>query len=173
MFVVERGGNVRIVKNGVLQPISFLVVQNVDTSGERGLLSIAFPPNYASSGLVYAFAAVAGQLRVIEYHVTSNRDIADSADGRVVLAQSLGSATNHNGGQLAFGPDGYLYVSMGENATSSNAQTATNDLGKILRIDPRQSGANQFTIPPGNPVDGAVGAKPEIWARGLRNPYRA
>jgi glucose/arabinose dehydrogenase len=186
VFVVERGGGVRIVENGVLQPTPFLTVPNIDTSGERGLLSIAFPPDYATSGLFYVFAVAAGadaldpgaqvgDLRVIEYRRSAtDPDLADPASARLVLKQTHGAPTNHNGGQLAFGPEGLLYVTMGDAANSSNAQTLANDLGKILRIDPRDPpGAPTFGVPPSNPFVATAGARPEIYALGLRNPFRA
>jgi glucose/arabinose dehydrogenase len=186
VFVVERGGGVRIVENGVLQPTPFLTVPNIDTNGERGLLSIAFPPDYATSGLFYVFAvaagadaldpgALAGDLRVIEYRRSAtNPDLADPTSARLVLHQAHSTATNHNGGQLAFGPEGLLYVTMGDAATGSNAQDRENDLGKILRIDPLDPpGAATFSVPPSNPFVATAGARPEIYAFGLRNPFRA
>jgi glucose/arabinose dehydrogenase len=144
VFFVERAGGVRVVENGELQATPFLTVPNVDTDGERGLLSVAFPPDYATSGLFYMFAVAAGpdtlepaalpgDLRVIEYRRSAtNPDLADPASARLVLQQAHSGPTNHNGGQLAFGPDGFLYVTMCDAATSSNAQTLSNDLGKIL-----------------------------------------
>jgi glucose/arabinose dehydrogenase len=180
LFVVERGGAVRVVRDGVLRATPFLTVPNVDTSGERGLLSIAFAPDYATSGLFYVFTVAkapdtfggaAGDLRVVEYRRSAaNPDLADPASARLVLAQPHAGPTNHNGGQLAFGPDGFLYVTIGDAAVSSNAQTLSNDLGKVLRIDP---GKAPFAVPPSNPFVGTPGARPEIYALGLRNPFRA
>jgi glucose/arabinose dehydrogenase len=184
LFVVERGGVVRVVENGILLPIPFLTVPNVDTIGERGLLSIAFAPDYATSGLFYVFTVAkapdgfggsAGDLRVLEYRrSTVDPNLADPTSPRLVLAQPHPGASNHNGGQLMFGPDGYLYVTMGDGgATPANAQSLANDLGKILRIDPReQPGAAPYGIPASNPFAGP-GVRPEIYAYGLRNPYRA
>ncbi|MFA9272532.1 MAG: sorbosone dehydrogenase family protein, partial [Baekduiaceae bacterium] len=172
VFVVLRGGTVRIVRGGALQPTPFLTVPSVDTSGERGLLSIAFPPDHATSGLVYVFAVVSGQIRILEYRIGSNPDVADPASARIVLAQDV-VATNHIGGQLAFGPDGMLYVTVGENAVPANSQSLSNVLGKVLRIDPRAAGGAPYTIPVDNPFAGVPGARGEIWALGLRNPYRA
>lgn len=170
VFVVLRGGTVRIVRDGVLQPTPFLTVPGVDTSGERGLLSIAFAPDHVTSGLVYAFAVISGQIRILEYRTGANPDVADPSSARLVLAQDV-VATNHIGGQLAFGPDGMLYVTFGENAVPANSQSLTNLLGKVLRIDPR--GGTPYAIPADNPFVGTLGARGEIWALGLRNPYRA
>jgi hypothetical protein len=186
LFVVERGGGVRIVENGALLQTPFLTVPNVDTNGERGLLSIAFSPNYATSGLFYVFTVAAGpdaldpsglegDLRVVEYRRSAtDPSLADPASARLVLKQPHGGATNHNGGQLAFGPEGLLYVTMGDAANGSNAQSLANDLGKVLRIDPReQPGGASFGIPASNPFVGTMGARAEIYGLGLRNPYRA
>ena len=183
LFVVERGGAVRIVKDGVLQAAPFLTVPNVETSGERGLLSIAFPPDYADSGLFYIFTVAAhsdgfggatGDLRILEYRRSDfDPDLADPGSARLVLAQSH-AATNHNGGQLAFGPDGLLYITMGDGANGANAQATSNDLGKVLRIDPPDPpGTDSFSVPPSNPFFGVPQARPEIYALGFRNPYRA
>lgn len=182
LFVVERGGGVRIVENGVLRDTPFLTVPNVDTDVERGLLSIAFDPDYASSGLLYVFTVAkepdglggaAGDLRIVEYRRSLiDPNLADPASARLVL-EVPHSAGNHNGGQLAFGPDGFLYVTIGDNAVAANAQDLANDLGKVLRIDPSPQSGIGFGVPPSNPFVGTVGARPEIFALGLRNPYRA
>jgi hypothetical protein len=186
LFVVERDGGVRIVEDGVLRTTPFLTVPNVDTDGERGLLSIAFAPDYATSGLFYVFtvadgpdaldpSGAVGDLRVVEYRrSTSDPSLADPGSARLVLKEAHGGATNHNGGQLAFGSEGLLYVTTGDAANGANAQSLANDLGKLLRIDPReQSGGADFGIPASNPFVGTAGARPEIYARGLRNPFRA
>lgn len=186
LFVVERAGRVRIVEEGVLQATPFLTVPNVDTGGERGLLSIAFSPDYATSGLLYVFtvpagpdaldpSGVAGDVRIVEYRRSaSNPDLADPASARLVFEHDHSSANFHYGGQLAFGPDGFLYVTMGDAAVGDNAQDLSNDLGKVLRIDPRDPpGPESFGVPASNPFVGTGGARPEIYARGLRNPYRA
>lgn len=183
-FVAERGGGIRIVRDGILQPTPFLVVPNVDTSGERGLSSIAFAPDYATSGLFYVFAighgpdeidpaGEAGDVRVIEYRrSTSDPNLADPGSARLVFKQPHNDQA-HNGGQIAFGPEGLLYVTIGDNHNAANAQDLGNDLGKVLRIDPHAAGAASYTVPPSNPFVGVAGARPEIYAWGLRNPYRA
>jgi glucose/arabinose dehydrogenase len=186
LFVVERGGGVRIVEDGILRPTPFLTVPNVDTSVERGLLSIAFAPDYATSGLFYVFAVAAGpdaldpsgetgDLRIVEYSRSiTDPSLADASSARLVLKQSHGAAANHNGGQLAFGAEGLLYATTGDAANGANAQDLANDLGKLLRIDPReQAGGASFGVPASNPFVGTAGAKPEIYALGLRNPFRA
>ncbi len=176
VFVAEREGGIRIVKHGTLLPAPFLTVPNVDTNGERGLESIAFAPDYATSHLFYVFAVIAGspaQVQVIEYQASADPDVANLGSARIVLAQNM-SSPYHNGGQLAFGPDGLLYITIGENQVSSNAQTLSNVLGKVLRIDPRKpAGPGSYTIPADNPFVGVGGARGEIWALGLRNPFRA
>jgi glucose/arabinose dehydrogenase len=183
LFVAERGGGVRIFENGVLRPTPFLTVPNVDVGGERGLLSIAFAPDYASSGLLYVFTvakeagefgAEPGELQVVEYkRSASDPNLADEASARLVLGIPH-SATNHNGGQIAFGRDGFLYVTIGDNANSANAQDLANLFGKVLRIDPRGFvNDGEYGVPASNPFVGDPGAKEEIYALGLRNPYRA
>ena len=118
--------------------------------GERGLLSIAFAPDYAISGLLYADATLSnGTIVVWEFHAAAGANVAD-AGHRLVLSIPH-PATNHNGGQLQFGPDGYLYVSVGDGGVGANGQNAGVLLGKILRIDPRASGGQPYTIPPGQP----------------------
>jgi glucose/arabinose dehydrogenase len=185
LFVAERGGGVRIVEDGVLRPTSFVTVPNVDTFSERGLLSIAFAPDYATSGLFYVFTVAAGpdaldpsgetgDLRIVEYsRSTMDPGLADPSSARLVLKQAHGSAANHNGGQLAFGPEGFLYVTMGDAANGANSQDLANDLGKVLRIDPHPPSGVGFGAPTSNPFVGIAGARQEIYALGLRNPFRA
>ena len=184
LFVAERGGGVRIFENGALRPAPFLTVPNVDISGERGLLSIAFAPDYAASGLLYVFTvakeagefgATPGELQVVEYRRSAlDPGLADPGSARLVLGIPH-SATNHNGGQIAFGPDGLLYVTVGDNAVQTNAQDLTNLFGKVLRIDPRGfANDGEYDVPPSNPFFGdGPGTREEIYALGLRNPYRA
>ncbi|MDX6563117.1 MAG: hypothetical protein QOD65_2931 [Gaiellales bacterium] len=168
IFVVERGGTVRVVENGVVLPAPFLdVTDEIGGGGERGLLSIAFAPDYAVSGLVYAFATQPnGTLVVWEFHAAPGADVTDA--GHFTVLSIPHSAANHNGGQLQFGPDGYLYIGVGDNGNAANGQDTTVPLGKILRIVPHAGAA--YAIPPGQPF--APGAAPEIYAYGLRNPWR-
>ncbi len=183
VFVVERGGGVRIVENGVLLKQPFLNVPNVDTEVERGLLSIAFPPDYATSGLFYVFTVAAGpdelepgaepgQIRVVEYRRSADPDVADQSSARLVFTLEH-DAGNHNGGQVMFGPEGLLYITLGDDANGSNAQTLGNFFGKVLRIDPRDpAGEAAYSVPESNPTF-PEDFKSAIYAIGLRNPYRA
>ena len=173
LYVVERAGTIRRLG----APGIFLdITPQVSGGGERGLLSMAFAPDYASSGRFYVFHTdPGGDLTVAEYHRAS-AESADPASRRVVLVIEHSAQANHNGGQLAFGPDGYLYVSTGDGGGSSdpmaNGQNLGVLLGKVLRIDPRPAGGAAYAVPPGNPFAGTPGAAPEIWAYGFRNPWR-
>jgi Glucose / Sorbosone dehydrogenase len=184
VFVVERGGGIRIVKDGVLLPKPFLTVPNVDTEVERGLLSMAFPPDYASTGLFYVFTvaagpdeldpeAEAGQIRILEYHRSAtDPDLAEPGSARLVF-ETEHSAGNHNGGQIMFGPEGLLYITIGDNAKSSNAQNVLNDFGKVLRIDPSDPpGEATYSVPASNPTF-PEDIHSALYSIGLRNPYRA
>jgi glucose/arabinose dehydrogenase len=176
LFVVERGGTIQALHDGT--STQFLNISTmVDTVSERGLLSMAFDPNYATNGLFYVFfndngtgGATQGDIHIDEYHVSSNPNVADQATRRPVMTIGHSSAGNHNGGQLQFGKDGLLYISVGEAAVGANAQTLGNPLGKILRIDPHGGGSGVHGIPPSNPFVGSP--TPEIWSLGLRNPFR-
>jgi glucose/arabinose dehydrogenase len=186
LFVVEQAAAERLVKGGELQPTPFLIVPDVHTFGERGLMSIAFSPDYTETGRLYVFYAAIGadvldpsgaegDLRVVEYpRSASDPDIADPSSARLVLKQPH-THTNHNGGQLAFGPDGFLYITIGDGVLNPmNAQDPGTYLGKLPRIDPRDPPeADTQSVPASNPFVGVEGARPEIYALGLRNPYRA
>jgi glucose/arabinose dehydrogenase len=157
----------RVVKNGALLPTPFLTV-NVNAAGERGLLGVAFDPNFAANRFVYVYYTTATS----PIHNRVSRFIADGdtalAGSETILLEldNLSGATNHNGGAMHFGADGKLYVAVGENATPSHAQTLGNLLGKMLRINPDGS------IPEDNPFfNAAAGKNRAIWALGLRNPY--
>jgi uncharacterized protein (TIGR03437 family) len=166
LFVCLQGGNLRVIKNGTLLPTPFLTL-TVDSSGERGLLGVAFDPSFATNNFVYVYYTVPGSPahnRVSRF--TANGDVVATGSELVLLnLDNLSSATNHNGGAIHFGPDGKLYVAVGENANSANSQTLTNLLGKVLRIN------SDGTIPSDNPFFNTAGARREIWALGLRNPF--
>jgi Glucose / Sorbosone dehydrogenase len=183
LFVVERAGRIQVVKNGVTEGTPFLDIHTQTTiDGERGLLSMAFDPNYASNGLFYVFYTdsgppdgTLGDGQIDEFHVSSNPDVADASSQRHVLTigRPLAGATNHNGGQLQFGPGGYLYVSVGDGGTGgAPAHDLTVLNGKMLRIDPHGATPGAYTIPSDNPFFGSLSARNEIWAIGLRNPWR-
>ncbi|WP_225712594.1 PQQ-dependent sugar dehydrogenase [Bradyrhizobium semiaridum] len=181
LFVVQQNGTVRIVDlvTGQLLPTPFLTA-NVDANGERGLLGLAFDPDYATNGFVYAYMTVTtggAHNEIVRYHV--NPANPNTVDGMTTVMSlgNLSSATNHNGGWIGFGPDGYLYAAVGDNANGNNAQTAANLFGKIVRIDvhadafPADPNKN-YAIPSDNMFVGTVGAAAEIFALGLRNPFR-
>lgn len=180
VYVVEQTGAVRIVRNGKVLPTPFLdLTGQVKLSSEPGLLSIAFAPDYASSGLVYVFyntLAGNGDLRLAEYRRHPiDRDIVDPYRDRTLLTIPK-PWENHNGGMLQFGPDGYLYASVGDGDSGVivppgfYAQRRDELLGNILRIDPRKG--DPYVIPADNPFVDIDGVRPEIWAYGLRNPWR-
>jgi len=167
IFVLQQGGSVRVIKNGQLLSTPFLTL-TVDSQGERGLLGIAFDPAFATNHFIYLYYTVPTapeHNRVSRF--TANGDVAVPNSEHVLLdLDNLSSATNHNGGGLHFGPDGKLYLGVGENANGSNAQTLTNLLGKLLRFN------SDGTIPTDNPFYAtASGKNRAIWALGLRNPF--
>ncbi len=176
IFVAEQPGRVMIVRDGRLLPRAFLDIRDrVGCCGERGLLSIAFPPAYASKNYFYVnYTDRSGDTVVARYRVAGHPDVADPASEEVLLL--IGQPyTNHNGGQLAFGPDGFLYIGMGDGGSGgdpqNNGQKSGTLLGKLLRIDV-ESGASPYRVPPDNPFVNKKGFRPEIWATGLRNPWR-
>ena len=166
LFVCLQSGNLRVIKNGALLPTPFLTL-SVDSSGERGLLGVAFDPNFAANNFVYVYYTVpTAPIHNRVSRFTANGDVAMAGSELVLLnLDNLSSATNHNGGAIHFGPDGKLYIAVGENANPSNSQTLANVLGKILRIN------SDGTIPSDNPFFNTMGARKEIWALGLRNPF--
>ncbi|SPS00423.1 PQQ-dependent sugar dehydrogenase [Cupriavidus taiwanensis] len=176
LFVVERAGRIRIVRDGALLATPFLDIGALTTTdGERGLLSMAFDPDYAANGRFYVYYTdTGGAITIARYHVSAaNPDVAD-ASGTVLLSIPHPTFSNHNGGQLAFGPDRMLYIGTGDGGgggdPAGNAQNAATLLGKMLRID--VSGASGYGVPAGNPLLGQSGSRGEIWALGLRNPWR-
>jgi glucose/arabinose dehydrogenase len=172
LFVCLQGGQLRVIENGVLLPTPFVTVTTT-ALGERGLLGIAFDPSFASNHFVYVYYTVTTapiHNRVSRF--TANGNVAVPGSEFVLVdLDNLSTASNHNGGAIHFGPDGKLYVAVGENADASNAQSLDNRLGKLLRINA------DGTIPPDNPTSfpgiagSPSGANQAIWAVGLRNPF--
>lgn len=177
LFIVQRDGKILIHKNGALNAAPFLDVGALlaNDGGEQGLLGLAFDPNYETNGRFYiVYTALDYAVTLARYTVSANPDLANSS-GEILLSIPK-TRTNHNGGMIAFGPDGYLYMAAGDGGgggdPDNNAQNRTVLLGKILRLDVSSAGA--YTIPPTNPYynhpNPAI--KQEIWSYGLRNPWR-
>jgi len=167
LFVCQQGGQLRVIKNGSLLSTPFVSL-TVDSSGERGLLGIAFDPNFATSHYLYVYYTVAtSPIHNRLSRFTAAGDTAVPGSEAIILElDNLSSATNHNGGAIHFGPDGKLYVGVGENANGANSQTLSTLLGKMLRINA------DGTIPTDNPFyNTATGNNRAIWALGLRNPF--
>ena len=178
LFIVEQDGIIRLYKDGALQVTPFLDISGpVNSAGnEQGLLGLAFPPNYASVGHFYVFyTAAGGTLTLSRFSLSGDPDVADPNSGQVVLTIPHGANTNHNGGTILFGPDGYLYWTVGDGGGGgdqpNNAQNINVLLGKVLRIDVETGSPATYTIPASNPFVGVPGLD-EIWAYGLRNPWR-
>lgn len=175
MFVVEQEGKVRVIRNGRKLTRPFLNIKSrVQSGGERGLLSIAFPPNYSKSKLFYVYYTDdTGDIKVDEFRRRSPT-VARPNTRRSVITIGHRENSNHNGGQLQF-LDNQLYFGTGDGGGSGdpdgNAQNLNSLLGKLIRIDPRRSGQRSYTVPAGNPFVGRRG-RPEIYSYGLRNPFR-
>jgi glucose/arabinose dehydrogenase len=177
LFVVEKGGRIMRLAGGEGEPEVFLDLSDaVSTGSEQGLLSVAFAPDYETSGLLYVdYTNGDGDTRVVEYRSDDSGKSADPESARVVLrvAQPF---DNHNGGLVMFGPDKLLYVGLGDGGSGGdpdrNGQDLGTPLGKILRIDPRGEGGRPYGIPDHNPFADQAGARPEIYSYGLRNPWR-
>lgn len=170
VFVVERNGRVRIVRDDTLLTRPFLnLTGDVRFADEQGLLGLAFHPGYASNGRLYVhFTNAVGDTRVVSYHVTADPDSANQTGADTVLAVDQVTPF-HQGGTIAFGADGYLYIALGDGA-AGGGQTPLDLRGKILRLD--VDGGTPYVVPPSNPYVGHVDTLPEIWALGLRNPWR-
>jgi glucose/arabinose dehydrogenase len=180
LFIVEKGGAIRILKNGTVNATSFLNVSGlISTSGERGLLGLAFDPNFRTNRRFFVFYTRSsdGALTLATYLAsTGNPDVADTSTAQVLTTVPHPGQDNHNGGKIAFGPDGYLYMSIGDGGSqgdpNNNAQNLTVRLGKILRVDVRTNPGSVLT-PPTNPFVGmGGGVQDTIWAYGLRNPWK-
>jgi glucose/arabinose dehydrogenase len=175
LFIVEQAGTIRIVKGGALLPDPFLDIRDrVSSGGERGLFCLAFDPAYGSDGrFVVHYTDLNGNTRLSVFHVSADPDRADPASETIVLAAQQ-PFSNHNGGQILFGPDGYLYLGLGDGGGAGdpqgNGQKITDLLGDILRLD--LSSGTSAVPPADNPFVGRSDAEPAIWSYGLRNPWR-
>ncbi len=175
LFITLQGGKVLVFDGRQLLPNPFLDISLlVSTAGEQGLFNVAFHPDYIHNGFLFLnYTRTDGATVVARYRVSADPNVADPASATILLTVPQ-PFTNHNGGQLQFGPDGYLYIGMGDGGSSGDpsnfAQNPTSLLGKLLRIDVNSS--FPYTIPPDNPFVGSPQARSEIWATGLRNPWR-
>jgi glucose/arabinose dehydrogenase len=176
LFILEQPGRIRIVENGTLLPTPFLdLVGQISSGGERGLLGLAFHPSYATNGFFYVYyTALNGDLTIERYTVSASPNSANEGSAHVIITAPHSSQTNHNGGMLAFGTDGKLYIGTGDGGgggdPDENGQDLGTLLGKLLRID--VDAADPYQIPPDNPFVATAGARGEVWALGLRNPWR-
>jgi glucose/arabinose dehydrogenase len=173
LYVAERGGTLRkIVDNALVAQPVVDISDRTRAGGERGFLGFAFAPD--GTHLYVNYTDLDGNSNVDEFAVASDGSV-DLASGRRVLFQTQ-PYPNHNGGDLVFGPDGLLYIGFGDGGSGgdpqNNAQNLGTWLGKLLRIDPRASGGQPYTVPGDNPFEATPGALPEIWSYGLRNPWR-
>lgn len=176
LFVVEKAGVIRVVDAGGLRTEPFLDIRGrVGSSGsEQGLLGLAFHPNFAQNGRLFVYYTDRrGDTVISRFQANADRSTADP-DSEVMLLTQEQPAGNHNGGMLAFGPDGLLYVGLGDGGSAgdpwNNGQSLNTLLGKLLRLD--VDGGELYAVPADNPFVGQAGARPEIWAYGLRNPWR-
>ncbi len=178
IFVVQQSGQIRIISNGAVLPTPFLDISaRISTGGERGLLGLAFAPGYAGNGRFYVnYTNTAGSTVIARYtRNAANPDLADAGSEQIVITIAQPFA-NHNGGQLAFGQDGFLYIGMGDGGSGGDpgnrAQNPNDLLGKLLRLNVEGGTPATYTVPANNPFVGQAGFRPEIWALGLRNPWR-
>ncbi len=176
LFVVEQGGRIRIIRGGAVVAAPFLDIANrITAGGERGLLGLAFHPLFSQNGRFYVnYTDTRGDTHISEFRAApANAETVDPATERLIYFVRQPFA-NHNGGGVAFGPDGFLYIGLGDGGSGGdpmgNGQNLGLALGKMLRIDINTG--NPFSVPAGNPFAGRAGALPEIWAYGLRNPFR-
>ncbi|HEX9893587.1 MAG TPA: PQQ-dependent sugar dehydrogenase [Gemmatimonadales bacterium] len=175
LFVVEKRGVIRIIRNGQLLPTPFLDIrQKVSTGSEQGLLGLTFHPSYSTNGVfVINYTDTQGDTRIASLKVSANPDIADPASEEVFLFVDQ-PFDNHNGGHVTFGPFGFLFIGLGDGGSAGDpgnrAQDLTTTLGKLLRYQVDDAG--RVTIPTGNPLVGNPGVLWGIWSWGLRNPWR-
>jgi len=175
LFIVEQDGLIKILRDGLILPTPFLdVTALTNESSERGLLGLAFHPDYDTNGWFYInYTNTSGNTRVDRITVSANPDLADDSTRVNILSQNQ-PFSNHNGGCIAFGSDGYLYIGMGDGGSAGDpgdrSQNPQRLLGKMLRID--VDNGLPYTIPSDNPFAGVSGTRDEIWSIGLRNPWR-
>jgi glucose/arabinose dehydrogenase len=177
IFVVEQPGRIRLIKDGVLQATPFLdLTSRVLSGGERGLLSVAFHPQYATNHFFYVYFTTQpnGDIRIERFTATANPDVADATSSKLVITAPHSSQANHNGGLLTFGPDGMLYAALGDGGGGGdplgNGQNFNSLLGGMIRLDVDHG--DPYAIPATNPFVGQAGKRAELWAKGLRNPWR-
>jgi glucose/arabinose dehydrogenase len=177
LYVVERGGRVRIVRDGqtLERPALDLSAEVTDEGEEQGMLSVAFDPDFAGSRLLYVYFTGSDEdQHVVEFRAGADGVVEEGSRREVLRMDDF--ASNHNGGLLLFGPDGHLYIGTGDGGIADdperNGQDLGSMLGKILRIDPRPSADRPYGIPSDNPFVGRAGARPEVYSYGLRNPWR-
>jgi glucose/arabinose dehydrogenase len=177
LFVIGQAGQIVVVSGGKVAGTFLDIARLVSCCGERGLLGLAFHPQYASNGRFFVrYTDPAGDVRISEFHVSSDPSKADSASEKVLLTIPHPNYANHNGGRIVFGPDGYLYIGTGDGGSggdpNNHGQSLTTLLGKLLRIDvDHTANGKPYAIPSTNPFVGRSDALPEIFAYGLRNPY--
>lgn len=175
LFIVSQRGQIHILKDGVLLQRPFLDIRTlVSCCGERGLLGLSFHPSYEQNGYFFIYYTdLQGDIIIARYRVSSDPDVAEPQEDRRLLRIAHRTYPNHNGGHIAFGPDGYLYIAVGDGGGAGDPFRAGQDvntyLGKILRVD--VDGQAPYAIPPTNPFVNKPGLD-EIWAYGLRNPWR-
>ena len=177
LFIVEQGGVIKIYNGSQVLATPFLnIASKVLSGGERGLLGLAFDANYVSNGLFYVFytSPPAGEVTIARFSVTADPNVANPNSELILKTQAHSDFGNHNGGSLLFGPDGCLYAGIGDGGSggdpNNNGQNLNTLLGKIIRINPSDGAA--CAAAPGNPFVGTAGARGEIWALGVRNPWR-
>src|SRR5213076_2074653 len=166
IFVVEQPGRIRVIRNGALQTTPFLdITSRVLSGGERGLLSVAFHPNYATNHFFYVYFTTQtnGDIRIERFTTSSNPEVADPASSKLIITAPHSTYSNHNGGLLAFGPDGMLYAGLGGGGGDplGNGQNFNSLLGSLLRLDVDHG--DPYAIPASNPYVGQANRRAEIW----------
>jgi glucose/arabinose dehydrogenase len=177
LFIIEQGGDIKIYDGSHVLVTPFLnIASRVLSGGERGLLGLAFDANYTSNGFFYVYytSQPAGAVTIARYSVTADANVADPNSELILKTQAHSDFANHNGGSLLFGPDGCLYAGIGDGGSggdpNGNGQNLNTLLAKIIRISP--SDGTACTSEPGNPFVGMPNVRDEIWALGVRNPWR-